>query len=255
MRQSNEVMPFPIGQIWWLQALILLSIWAPVLFRINEIKPYLNIIVILFCLGLGTIQLISSEALRIVFLGFNLYYPFFYTLFYITGYIYVTRIDDIKPYILFTIGILSLIGAILLVRYLRLNINYAQHAFPPDIYYGFGSIFTICGMLLFKNLFYKLIKRVFILSFSLDFFFKHTFSIYLLHTLAIYICEEYMWFIFPKEKGMLLGLIKFPVVLLITSLFSIYFTKLSKYITKKSNFFLDRISILYKRSLKLKPYF
>ncbi len=228
MRPSNQIMPFPIGQIWWLQTLLLITLWAPLFFWLNNTKEKYNWLIIVFCLFLSTVQLFSNEKMNISFIGFYLYNASFYSAFFIFGLFFTTKKKYfIKPLLALYI-IVGLSGCLMLIYTFDLNISYAIHCFPPNLYYALGSLSLIGSMLLTKKCFIQIINRYKFISIVLLFFYKHTFSIFLLHTFSIYFCENYLWFILPEEKNMLYALIKFISVLIITCLLSIPFTAISK---------------------------
>ena len=249
MRQSSQIMPFPIGQIWWLQTLLLLSLWAPVLFWLNHKNAKYNWLIIIFCIFLSTAQLLSDESLKISFLGFSFYKPIFYTAFYIFGFFYTTKKEYFTKSFVINYIIIGLAGSLILIYALDLNISYAIHCFPPDLYYALGSLFIIGILLLTKKYFIKITNTYKIFTFFLKFFYKHTFSIFLLHTFSIYFCENYLWFILPKEKNILYALIKFPSVLLITCLISIPFTAIARQLTTWSLSYFDYLKQLIIRML------
>ncbi len=60
-----------------------------------------------------------------------------------------------------------------------------------------------------------------------SFLYKHTFSIYLLHSFGIFISEKIFGLVDPDQKTITYGLVKLVVVLIITCLLAVPYTKVS----------------------------
>jgi hypothetical protein len=232
MRQSNTMMPFPVGQIWWLQTLLILSFWAPLIVWFEGKNPFLNLLIIILGLCLSSVPLLQKGCLHINFIGFYVYDALFYTIFFTLGFLYAKRKEFFSTSIVATIMGGCLSGCLLLIHGLNLNVTYKIHCFPPDLYYALGSLFAVGILILIKKPFMQIIRKYLILSIIMDFFYKHTFSIFFLHTFSIYLCEQYFYFVLPVEKNMIHGLIKLQMVLIITCVLSLPYTNLSRLIIR-----------------------
>lgn len=227
LTQPSILMPFPIGQIWWLRTLLIISIWAPLIYWASKKNIIFVLFVIIACLILATFQFISGGNISLRILNVNFYQAIFYTSFFVFGSLYSTRIKFFKIEWLWIYILLGLILCLFFIIMLHTNINYAVHCFPPDIYYAAGSLFVIGLMLLVKKYMLFIIEKYSIINYILNFFYDHTFSIYLLHTFSIYICEKYFQFILPSDKNIKFAIIKLTFVVLFTMVISIPFTHLS----------------------------
>lgn len=130
--------------------------------------------------------------------------------------------------IMFVLCIAGVILSVATQQILNLNIDYAFHTSPPDLYYVSGSFSAIFLAVIFKRPFVWLVQSNMATHKIFNFLNKHTFSIFLLHTLAIHIAENAFGLIDPPEKTLTYGIVKLAIVIIITSILAPPFTKISK---------------------------
>jgi peptidoglycan/LPS O-acetylase OafA/YrhL len=220
---SAKMMPFPIGQVWFLFALVVIIIVSPVVFYLHKKSILYTFLIIGFTLAVSFLQLFYDVASRFGLFGKDFYRPFFYLSLFSMGFLYFTNMTLFSSKILLYIGIFSLACSLIFIKVFQIQISYLYHMFPPDIYFAAGCVATVCIMLLLRKSFTWSLIRIPLLSKVLDFFYVHTFSVFLLHTLGIYFFEIWFDALFPV-KHIWYGAIKLPIVLIITCILSIPFT-------------------------------
>lgn len=239
---SNSIMPFPIGQVWFLKVLIIVIILSPLYFLIYKSTNYL-VVVFLAIIFLSFIQLLAdiSPIFNLKFI--NLYTPLIYSSFFIFGFAFFAspKLKDNNKF-LYLMALVSFSLVALLVSFLHLNIDFAYHNFPPDIYFVLGSFFLLFIILIFRTRLTSLIKRIRFAELFFSFFHKHTFSIFLLHTFSIYLSEKVLGLVEPPQKTITYGVVKLVAVLIITCSLSPPFTKISNQLSLYCIEYLDRFS-------------
>jgi peptidoglycan/LPS O-acetylase OafA/YrhL len=229
IRPSNDIMPFPLGQVWFLNTLFFITLVSPILFIIKDKNKYVLPFIIGFILILSGTELFFKVNTHITFFNNNLYKPIIHSSFYMFGILYFTGEIYKKLNFIILFLIFTFITSILLVNFFNLNIDYAYHINKPDIYYVCGSFTAISFTLLIKNYFIRIVQYIKIIRFSLLFLHKHTFSFFLLHTFSIFLAEKIFGLDNPSEKTVFYGLTKLFIVIFLTCLFSIPFTRLSNW--------------------------
>lgn len=224
-------MPFPVGQVWFLHTLFIITLISPLYFIIqkkNEIMLFMIMATLIFLSG---VQLFIDIDNLFYFKHNNLYKPLVHSSFYIFGIIAFSsnRMRSLKFTTIFFVSCIAL--SVILAQVLNLNIDYEFHTFAPDLYYVAGSFSAIFIALIFQKKFPLAIQSNFFIEYFFKFFHRHTFSIFLLHSFAIYLSETIGGLVNPQEKTITYGIVKLMVVLIITCLLVIPFSKLSAIIT------------------------
>jgi len=224
---SKAIMPFPVGQVWFLNTLLFITLISPLYFIFQNRNKHMLSFILFIIIVLSTIQLLLDIDAFFMIMDNNLYKPIIHSCFYIFGikYIASNKMRDLK--FMSGLFVLCIVTSICFAYCLDLKIDYIFHTYAPDIYYVTGSLAAIIVAIIFQEKFiifleyYKLIEKIFL------FFHKHTFSIFLLHTFSIYFAEKIDSLVDPDEKSIVYGIIKLIVVLTITCILSVPFTKFS----------------------------
>jgi len=229
----NQLTPFPIGQVWFLHTLIIITLLSPIYFLLYSYKPSILFIFCILVLCIAGVQTtITGSDIFGMHTNDNIYKPLVHSIFYILGIVYFqSQYMDNKASLLI-VAIISLAMSIGLVYVCNLNIDYEFHTYRPDLYYVSGCIFAISLLLLAKNVFVAIIGKIHLAGLVLAYMHKHTFSIFVLHSLAIYLSETLLGLSNPEYKTISYGLIKLMCVVALTALMSPPFTWLSTLITK-----------------------
>lgn len=231
IRAPNNIMPFPIGQVWFLYDLILILLLSPIYFNIYSANKVSIFYIMIVFVILSFVKIYYNVGPYFTIASFNFYNPFVFSLFFIFGAIFYSNSNHKYERIILTIfAVLSITACLLMVHFTGINIDCAFHNIPPDFYFVSVSFFVIFVLLLFRDkmVIYSNNK---IMNDIFNFLHKHTFSIFLLHTFSIFISEKILGLQNPSKKNYQYGILKFCVVLIITCFISIPFTKLSNYIT------------------------
>lgn len=238
IRPTEKIMPFPLGQIWFLHTLLAIILLSPGYFYLfKERLPILLLVVFAFLI-ICSAKLIYPIDKYFTLFGNNFYKPIIHSIFFISGMLYfscqhlTTAMHNI--FIAFFCFGLSIIISFAS----NIHIGYSEHIYAPDLYYVAGSFGTIFIFLALKNVFMKIVNSNRISIYLFDFFFKHTFSIFLLHTFAIYLSERLPYFANPGQKSIAYGISKFVVVLALTCLLAIPYSHIASGI---SSYFLKNI--------------
>lgn len=227
IRPTDNTMPFPIGQIWFLHVLVIIILVSPLYFVLRKRNEHILVILMLALMLISGLQLFKDIDNLFLLMGNNFYQPIVSSSFFIFGIIWVSNqsIRNIK-FLVFLFAS-SLILSIFLVYLLKLNIDYAFHVYAPDLYFVSGSFSVISVFLLCKNFFVSAVKINRYVEKTFLFFNRHTFSIFLLHSIPLYLSEKLLGLIHPQNKIILYGVAKLLAVTIVTCIMAIPFTKLS----------------------------
>lgn len=232
---SNAIMPFPLGQVWFLHTLLVLFLVSPVLFFLHQ-KHSVAFALLLCCSVIASAtQLIQNIGPLFIVAGNDLFKPLVHGIFFCVGFLVLDSPKWRSRYISSAIIGAMFLLCIVLVKTLGLNSDYAQHTIFPDLYYVSGSLGAIWLFLLLQSptmRLYSALPRV--THVCTGFLFYHTFSIYLLHTFSIYFVEGVFGLVNPPEKTLSSGIIKFTLVLASTLM-------LAPMLTGSSNWVLRRV--------------
>ena len=229
IQPRNEIMPFPLGQLWFLHTYILLFIISPLIFILFERSLFLIIFIYSIFLLISTCQYYSNLFLGGSLFSQKVYDLFFYSTFFTYGTVlYSGEIILKKTYKYFLIII-----PIALFILINDRENIELSLLNKDIL-AISLTFIAAGIFFVaKDIILKFLLKFKIIFSFLKFYHLNTFSVYLLHTFSIYISENYFGLVNPPVKSVSYGLIKFIVVLTMCSLFAIPFTKFSKVVSQR----------------------
>ena len=224
---NNSLMPFPLGQLWFLNMYLVMFLLLPVFFYIAN----RGILTVIYLLSVFIFSIIQHEISFInvdtAFIGFA-YKVIFYSFFLICGAVIYNGLHIINVKFFF---VLLLLFCVSLFYYADGDIT---SAFISRSVVAILSTMSFALFLtVFKDVFYSIICGNLIIKNLLIFFHKHTFSIYLLHTLSILLVEKIFYMIGYTDKTYIYGVSKFILVLGMSSVFAIPFTDVTKRISLK----------------------
>jgi len=221
-------MPFPIGQVWFLHGLFIITLASPLYFMAWTKSRRALLAVMIAIVLFSSVQLFTDIDNLFFISHNNLYQPLIHSSFFIFGMIYFTQptMPTVAPAAFFVCL------SIALQQWLGLNPDYAFHIYAPDLYYVAGSASAIFLALFLKKYFLWAVQSNRVSEVILRFLHKHTFSIFLLHSFAIYLADTVLGLVNPQEKTIAYGIIKLSVVLTITCVMSPFFTIVSRKITE-----------------------
>lgn len=231
---GNSIMPFPLGQVWFLHTLIVITIISPLLFWLY--RKHLLIFVILLCgsLSISAVPMILNFSPSFEIFGQNLFKPAVHLLFFCLGFVVFDSNKFRSPVVSSMIVVVCIAVSVVIVKMFNVNPSYAKHTYSPDLYYVVGSIGAIFLFIFMQPYIVRVFKCFpsFVMNIS-EFFFKHTFAIYLLHSLSIFFVENVFGLVHPKEKTVLYGVVKLILVLFFTLMLSPLFTSITCVIVNK----------------------
>jgi peptidoglycan/LPS O-acetylase OafA/YrhL len=226
---KNEIMPFPLGQLWFLHTYVLLFLISPLIFILYDKSIYLLITLYLIIIFISFIKLYCGTFFDLKIINLEIYNLLYYSVFFTYGIFLYSGQFSFPDTISKSAIILSPLFTFLLINK---DPNIAASFDNRDILAVLVT-FVVAGFsFVFKDKILNVIIRFKFIFTGLKFYHVNTFSVYLLHTLSIYFSERFFGLVNPPVKSICYGLTKFIVVLLICSLLSIPFTKLSKKISQ-----------------------
>ena len=229
---GNKIMPFPLGQVWFLHTLLIIPIISPVFFFLYQKRSFLFPLFLVCSVLVSFIQMKSNISPTFMVAGHNLFEPLVHSLFFCLGFLILDLPKLHSASFSITAGGVFLGLSVFLVKILNLNPDYGFHTFPPDFYYVAGSLCTIWALVSLQDCIMKVYRRFPLVHGPVRFLFRHTFAIYLLHTFGIFLAEEVFGLAHPEHKDIIYGVFKLFIVLGITFSISLLFTKVSSLITE-----------------------
>lgn len=236
---GSSLMPFPLGQVWFLHTLILIGFMSPVFFIIYNRSIILFQVFMIIPFILSLLQLKHNLALNLILGNHNLFRPLIHSLFFCIGFVVFDNSKLRNKYFSIVVIFIFILLSVLLVKLLNLNPDYADHIYSPDLYYVAGSIASIWIFVFLQPWIMIIYSKLHLFKKFIEFFFRHTFAIYLLHTFSIFFVEEVFGLAHPQQKVFLYAISKLSLVFAITLALSPIFTKASRLITKLVINFID----------------
>lgn len=231
---SNAFMPFPMGQVWFLETLIIISLASPAIFLLYKLHPPILYMLLCGAVAISAVQSMWNIAPYFGVAGHNFFRPIVHALFFCSGFMVVDLPQLRSAKASFVIIFLCLVSSVGLAKGLNLNPDYAEHIISPDLFYVVGSLCAIWLCIVAQ----AQVLRIYDLSETFrtvsNFLFRHTFAIFLLHTFAIYCVEGVFGLANPQQKTIFYGLVKLVLVLLVTLVLAPIFTKASSLITAQA---------------------
>ena len=235
VKPVKTITPFPIGQVWFLHTLLIISIVSPLYYKLYEKNKSILILILIIFLSISCIQAFIDIDEYFYIGSHNFFKPIVHSIFFISGFVYFTypQYKNNKQILLlmFVLSILLCFGMVLVMNQ---EFDFSKHTFAPDIYYVFGTYSLLSLLFLLQNFIIKVVNRIKPVYIFLRFMYKHTFSIFLLHSFAIYLSEVVFNIVEPQNKDFIYGVKKLLIVLLITFILSVPYSYISSYIIKKT---------------------
>ncbi|GEM_PF-6867108 len=218
---SNAMMPFPLGQLWFLHVYIILFLLSPLIFYLYI--NYRNVLISVFLLSVfsSIVPILNNGKIYVGIIGFNLFEVFYFLSFFLLGIFVFDNNDHKKLKLLLLVSIISY-----LFSYQSADIT--NSFLNRDLFALSATFIFIIVLVLFKNRLISLIEKISFIKISLKYFHKHTFSVYLSHSFIILFSEKFLGFDGSNGKTVIYGLSKFFVVLTLTAIIAFVFSFLSK---------------------------
>lgn len=244
--RTHESMPFPLNQIWYLHALILIVLVSPVFFKLGIYNKYFFLIPILISLIFSIYQLHYDIGHRLFIFGHNLYQPIVNMGFFFFGSMYYFHKDVFTKKILMVIFFITILVGISLGVSVVDDLNMYSHTYAPDLYYVSLSFSAILMFLIFQPMVESIVKKIYILNWFFSFMSRHSYSVFLLHSLIL--SKVHHWL----DMGDVMGdpvraATKVFLVFILTCLISVPFTYLTENIIKLINSYIRKFSTVFTR--------
>lgn len=225
--------PFPIGQVWFLNSLLFITLLSPLFFSFLRKNKALFILSLITILMVSFMQMIRPINEVLSFSGNDLYRAIVYGYCFMLGafafQLSTAHATKFAVILLAASAISIFVTKQLLVESSAL----LPHIWPPNFYYMAIFTFLASTLLLNKAKLSELAYSFSIVRMSFSFLHKHTFSIFILHTFSIYLVEVSSLLQFISEP-LIYGICKFILVFSLTSFISIPFTFVSQKIVEIS---------------------
>lgn len=186
---SEKIMPFPLGQVWFIHTLFFVVLASIPVFIIAQVNRSVLLLIILGSLTLSVIQLITPVGNKFFIEGHNLYKPLVHLGFFMFGAYWVINKAKITFKLNIILLLMCLLAAVALIKLFDLTLIISDHVFYPDAYYvllSYSAIFLVLILRPWITGFFNYFKLAdkFILYFS-----RHAYSIFILHSMFVYISE------------------------------------------------------------------
>lgn len=232
VRPIDEIMPFPMDHVWFLHTLLVIVILSPIYLYIGRRNIYLLIVVMIGLVFVSGVQIIHDIDGYVYLMGNNLYKPIVHSSFFIFGIVYsaIPNFRDQTGLLVFLL-LSSVVMTIGTTYVFGLNVDYEYHTFAPDLYYVAGSFSAIILLVFTKRILLWAARGITPADKAILFFNRHAFSVYLLHSFSIYVAETVWGLADPQVKDLRYGAVKFLVVIVITCILSLPYTRISEYLS------------------------
>ncbi|WP_165419278.1 acyltransferase family protein [Corallincola spongiicola] len=235
---KSSDMPFPLGQVWFIHTLILISLFSTVIFYISKcyvkILPLTVVITFIF----SYVQLFYPLGDLFSIYGHNIYKPIVHSSFFFFGAFWVlnpkAKIFNYSG----LISILFLCLALFSFWSLDLEFKMTKHVYFPDGYYVSFSFFAVFIVLAMKGVITKVFDRVNFIDRFVLFFSKHAYSIFISHSLFIFLFEKYI-LIDDSWPKLIEIVIKILMVILASCI-------VAPTVSKSTDFFVKRTRLILK---------
>jgi len=232
-----DTMPFPLGQVWFLHVLVILTLISPAFFILAKKNTNLLIIPILISLFFGSIQHYKNIGTELFLDQHNFYQTVSNMGFYFFGAYYYQNKEKFTNRVWLALISSSIIIIICLIFFVNKSNSMSHHSYHPDLFYILSSFCIIFIFLCSKNAVETVINKIILIKSILNFSSRHSFSIYLLHSLLVYWSEIYLGLIGVMNSPVL-ATFKIIFVFLGTAILSIPTSFITKKISRKIRYFL-----------------
>jgi peptidoglycan/LPS O-acetylase OafA/YrhL len=232
----NGYLPFELGQVWYLQALVIVMIAALPFFILSRKYKWVLFLPLALSMGLMCVNVFIDMQSLLKVNRIDFYQGFANTFFFFLGGVYFSYEDRIQKQSFVFLSVFTALLFFVFV-YILNDSDYAlgMHMESPDILYlcGFLSLFSI--FLHQKKNIVSVLERIWPLKQLFLYCSNHSYSIYLLHTLVIMLLENYAGL--DHLTGMYaLAILKMILVIVVTLLIAPVFTRVNREILLLVNY-------------------
>lgn len=247
LNPKNGDLFFPIGQVWFLHALLLITFVSIPLFSLARRAPSWLWLPVILSLMLGTAQLFTNLSPSLSLLGHNTYQAWSNMGFFFFGSWYMQHHQ--QPWLARLLPGMAVLAAVIATLALWLSggeVGLSHHSYAPDLYYLACSFCALALILALKPVLIRLFFALPRLKQFLLFTSVHAYSIFLLHSFFIF-ASEY-WLGLANVSGQpLYALAKIALVLAACYLCCPLLTRLSQLL---SNAVLKGLALPPRRSMQ-----
>jgi len=186
---TSEMIPFSLGQLWFLRALLVISILSIPVYLIAERNADYLLVPTAVSIILAYFQTYSDVQKYFYVDFFNLYQPIVNAGFFFLGsYLFIKKgLMGTKTLTLLLMG--SIAAAFFSYMDGGLTINMANHSYAPNLYYVGLSAAIIFIVLLAKPLIQKFLTYFRLIDYFVLLYSKHAYSVFIIHSILIYLSE------------------------------------------------------------------
>ncbi|PXX90729.1 hypothetical protein DIT71_09280 [Marinobacter vulgaris] len=227
---ATEMMPFNLGQIWFLRALIIIILISIPLFLFARVSLKILAIPIFISIILSASELVWNIS-SIFYIGFfNFYQPIVNMGFFFFGAYYYAAAENFSSKKLSLLFLISLFLSYASFKYFDLDLNMANHTFSPNLYYISLSFAVIFLVLLLKPVIQLIFEKIKIIDKFVGLYSKHAYGVFIIHSFLIHYSEvEFGWENVASDP--LRAIFKVSFVLFGSLLIAIPVTKITKPVT------------------------
>lgn len=224
----DKTMPFPLHQTWYLHTLVFIIFISPLFFKPGKNNPLFLCIPILISLLVSIAQLFIDIGHNLYLLDHNIYQPLANMGFFFFGALFYSNKQFFTKKMTYALALLSLLTGTVTGMFFTSDINMYHHTYAPDMYYASLSYFSIFAFLILQPLIEKTTLKASVLKWFFNFMSRHSFSVFLLHSLVL--IKIHTWLNLANvAQSPALAAIKIALVMFITCLLAIPFSRLSNW--------------------------
>lgn len=228
---SSDDMPYPMGQIWFLRALIVIIFMSLVIFPLTKYNPHTLLAPVLLSIALGAAQSFTSIHNYFIVNGFNLYQPLVNAGFFFLG-AYIFHFDKLPVKALAISSGALLISGFIFRSIFSIELDVSESSYAPNIYYLTLANSAIFLTLSLKSFIQYILDRARLLDSIALAYSKHAYSVFMTHSLMIYATE----ILFGWENVMeqpIIALLKIIFVMLSSLFISVPVTWMTQKLVRK----------------------
>jgi peptidoglycan/LPS O-acetylase OafA/YrhL len=220
---TRKSMPFPLGQVWFLHALAIITVLLPWIMASLRRSTPIALLLLLPVLIVSYVQLFDRIDRSFYALGHNFYQALIAFAFVTFGATWFLDERIRRRSVVWTIFLVSVAVAVGSIIGLGLDIDLSKHAYAPNLYYLSMGYAAIALLLLAQPVIERLCSVFTRIDYWLQFFGRHSYSIFLLHTFFIWGSEQWLGLVDVGESPVH-AILKVTFVLSTTAVVAPYFT-------------------------------
>jgi peptidoglycan/LPS O-acetylase OafA/YrhL len=227
---SDEYMPYPLGQIWYLRVLLFCTLLSVFIFYAAQKNSLFLLLPAFVAAVLSVIQSYEPIAKSLSFVGHNFYQSILYGAYFFIGSYFLTF--DWRKYrkTIFFISAANLGVAVLFFIYGSLSsANLSAYAYAPNLFFFCLGVLGILICLLLVEQIEWILEKVSIVRAVLLYCSQHSYGIYLIHSFLIVFSEFYFGWV-SISASPLIALSKIAFVVFGSMVLAYPITYLSKFI-------------------------